>query len=567
MALQLRRVTEQQRTVATFIPVEGEPVYVYDTNRLYIGDGATPGGIDVTGINNLADYLGVDFGEEGVPDGAFIYYSDAEDSWKIGQPTIYTSDLADVTPSPDLDLDFMIAYDASTSKWVIQERLTKPINEVEGFDIALPYGENRVLLEYDESSGLFKGVTVPTAPDPSELLGVTSEKPYARGHILLYDENNETFRNDYILEDGAEVNISNIYGQKNKDIISYGENGFWGVKTPFLTDIDIIGIEGYVNPEEEEPITIVVSLSNQGRFLLDGTERFSPTLYTNKKYIFDLSDPLLLGKTFRISAKYDGTHDETGEIIEEGITITGTEGVDGVLEVSPFAFNPGQALFYFCVEEPELGAQIFAEVDGKGVYVMQWDSELGAYDPKKFNYNLNDLENVFVDRDENGLIRDKQTLVWDAGNKTWWTPGNMIPGVTGELGRRQELFTAAIWIGNVRGVGSFEIYMEEGTEIDSMTVEDEEGEEYDIYLFDDEQQQQEFFDKLNQLVQDAAGVLAALADEWRKLEAGVDLRRFGRTGSPRQQPDGTSRIAVPRNCPALCEAPRMGKQFAGNARQ
>jgi len=43
MALRIRRGTDAERQ--TIVPLQGEPVYVTDTNKLFIGDGATQGGI------------------------------------------------------------------------------------------------------------------------------------------------------------------------------------------------------------------------------------------------------------------------------------------------------------------------------------------------------------------------------------------------------------------------------------------------------------------------------------------------------------------------------------------
>ena len=47
MALKLRRGTEANRTDIT--PAVGELIYVTDTQKIYVGDGSTPGGNQVTG--------------------------------------------------------------------------------------------------------------------------------------------------------------------------------------------------------------------------------------------------------------------------------------------------------------------------------------------------------------------------------------------------------------------------------------------------------------------------------------------------------------------------------------
>ena len=51
MTLRTRRGTEAQRLTIT--PLEGEPIYTTDTKKLYIGDGITVGGIEVTDAENL----------------------------------------------------------------------------------------------------------------------------------------------------------------------------------------------------------------------------------------------------------------------------------------------------------------------------------------------------------------------------------------------------------------------------------------------------------------------------------------------------------------------------------
>jgi len=60
MALRLRRGPDQDRYTKVF--AEGEIVYTTDTKRIYIGDGETLGGIDVTGINNLLEDISPQLG-------------------------------------------------------------------------------------------------------------------------------------------------------------------------------------------------------------------------------------------------------------------------------------------------------------------------------------------------------------------------------------------------------------------------------------------------------------------------------------------------------------------------
>ena len=54
MPLRIRRGTNQDRT--GFTPLEGELIYTTDTKRVYVGDGVTEGGVQITSnvvFNNL----------------------------------------------------------------------------------------------------------------------------------------------------------------------------------------------------------------------------------------------------------------------------------------------------------------------------------------------------------------------------------------------------------------------------------------------------------------------------------------------------------------------------------
>ena len=58
MPLQFRKGTAAQRTAATEIPAAGEPWFTYDDGQLYVGDGITPGGINIgsnASVNSLAN--------------------------------------------------------------------------------------------------------------------------------------------------------------------------------------------------------------------------------------------------------------------------------------------------------------------------------------------------------------------------------------------------------------------------------------------------------------------------------------------------------------------------------
>ena len=82
MALRLRRGTNAERQLIT--PAQGELIYTTDTKALYIGDGATAGGIIVQGAGggggSLNDLSDVNVGS--VTDGQVLTYSTANSQWQ-----------------------------------------------------------------------------------------------------------------------------------------------------------------------------------------------------------------------------------------------------------------------------------------------------------------------------------------------------------------------------------------------------------------------------------------------------------------------------------------------------
>ena len=60
MALRFRRGTQAERDDVSFIPESGEPVWTTDTQKLYIGDGTTSGGVLVTGASGGGSTPGID---------------------------------------------------------------------------------------------------------------------------------------------------------------------------------------------------------------------------------------------------------------------------------------------------------------------------------------------------------------------------------------------------------------------------------------------------------------------------------------------------------------------------
>lgn len=73
MALQLRRGTAADVTSESFVPAIGEPLYVTDEQKLYVGDGVTQKGISVGGASTLEDLNSVTLVTESV--GSISFYA------------------------------------------------------------------------------------------------------------------------------------------------------------------------------------------------------------------------------------------------------------------------------------------------------------------------------------------------------------------------------------------------------------------------------------------------------------------------------------------------------------
>jgi hypothetical protein len=80
MALRIKRGTDADRTGYT--PESGEPIWTIDTNKLYVGDGATAGGVLVTGLGGEGSTPGIDDTATGVvltiTDAASTFANDVE---------------------------------------------------------------------------------------------------------------------------------------------------------------------------------------------------------------------------------------------------------------------------------------------------------------------------------------------------------------------------------------------------------------------------------------------------------------------------------------------------------
>lgn len=504
MALQFRKVREADRLTIT--PVAGEPIYTIDTKKLYIGDGVTVGGVNVVSNVTIQDYLNVDIDTDELEDGSFIYYVADEDRWHIGKPVINITELDDITSPSEIDTDFMLVYDQSIGKWVTQEPLAKTVGDVSEFSVAGSLTVDSIL-EYNEQTEKFESNPLPPKPAIGDLIRVNTVDA-ERGHLLFYRGSEEGFVSDWINSGLANPYYGNLHGLQDLDVIKWNDTTQRFERfSPSLVEADLIALEGLNEPEPED-IVFTVTLSENGRFAIDTATAPALSLYSNRNYIFDLSDPSLIGKTFQVSKILDGIHsiDPPGEIyVNNRFIATGTPGIDGEFKIDTrtsgldiFFSN----LYYFCVEEPEMGNTLQFNLGDFPLkpFVMQWDADLETFDAKRFAYGLNDFGNIEFTYDPEIGLSDYQMLAWDAGNQTWNTPPDRVAGVGigGGLPRMFNLYSAAMWRGGVEGLGTFDLDLKDGQmlksikiNLDELEIEGEE-EEFDAYFFDTEEAREEW---------------------------------------------------------------------------
>ena len=524
MALQFRKVLEEQRL--TFTPVVGEPIYTLDTRKLYLGDGITPGGVNIISNITVQDFVNAELDEEDLRDGDFLWYSDAEDKWKIGKHPLETSGLDDVTTPEEVELGFMLVYNAETSKWIIREPLPKSLNDINEFTVESELTVNS-LLEYNQETLQFESAPIPPVPAIGDLLGVSVNSSEKRGHVLFLNEETGDFENSYISYSMEGDYYADLHGMQNLDIIKFNsETEVFEKSTPFLKDVNLISLAGL---EEPPPADIVFDVSiNEGNFIINEVIGTAPEIdiFDGRVHIFDLSNPALLGKTFAFSLVQDGTHsiDPPGTIIENNrITFTGTTGIDGQARIDLLSEDEGldnleEEFYYFCVEEPEFGNKVIQKPKPLAKpFVLQWDAEAEVFDVKRFNYSLGDFGDVLLTPDEDGNIFNYQMLSWDSGLQKWTTPLDRVVGlgIGGALPRTYTQYSNAMWAGGVQGLGSFDLTLEEGSELKSITIKlselemEGEDQEFDAFFFDSEEEREEFYDALDE----AEDVLRALTGD------------------------------------------------------
>lgn len=110
MALRLRRGTDAERQLIT--PLEGELIYVTDTKSLYVGDGATIGGVLIASSGDVSNTLFglLDTDLQNLENGDILVYNSATGEFVNSQSALNLEDVIDVIFTGEANGD-LLTYD------------------------------------------------------------------------------------------------------------------------------------------------------------------------------------------------------------------------------------------------------------------------------------------------------------------------------------------------------------------------------------------------------------------------------------------------------------------------
>lgn len=223
MALQFRRGTAADRADGAFVPANGEPIFETDTQKLYIGDGATVGGVNILNsygiedLNNVtprsitienpnsyaiaSEVVTITFASShSFSSGDEILIADSSVAALDGTHTLTSVDATDIVftlvgasdvSSTALTADVskiipdgnVLTWDAATSQWLDSPVATDlaSLSDVELASLA-----DQEVLIYNSTSSKWENGTLSFASSVDELTDV-SITSISQGQVLTYD--------------------------------------------------------------------------------------------------------------------------------------------------------------------------------------------------------------------------------------------------------------------------------------------------------------------------------------------------------------------------------------------
>jgi hypothetical protein len=239
--------------------------------------------------------------------------------------------------------------------------------------------------------------------------GFALHRPYDGGVELIPPTNPDSqmirqTRKYFRYQSGKGIQVSfAVNFSPTSQIDTFSRNGSVGtIVTRFphrLSDQLNITISGSTNREDTVGTkTFVVSVypdaNGDNKFVIDGTEQASLTLYEGRTYRFDMSDATTSGHPLRFSTTDDGTHaTPPGTEYITGVTdnyATNAPGTTGsYIEITVASAAPD--LFYYCENHPGMGGSISTPVDSGNNQKNLWNGSFqiaSVVDDYTFTVNL-----------------------------------------------------------------------------------------------------------------------------------------------------------------------------------
>lgn len=461
MALQFRRGTEAERTQSGFVPLPGEPIYVTDTKRLYVGDGSTVGGNPVGYNNSLTDLQDVELISEtnipissvsitsgtvniittlphGLETGTSVYVDSSAFPLINGVHSInvtgitslsFSASVADASVTPDtggIKYDpadgAILAYSQSTGRWGEQSYVYK-LEDLGDVEIASPQAGN--IIQYTD-------IPIGDITDAeSQLVESGVEEPSELANGLTWTQTGVTSR---FINKPFEIGVSNLSDVlinestlKNNQIISYDTTlELWTNKdyVDELTDL------------ADVTLTPLPDLSEvQARVTLSGSWAENDTL--NVQIIGTVYSYILTATDLENGYANSATNEELDNYLREiiGEDIVGQINADISAPVTAsyqnnvITLNPKDQLVNLNLLVTVVDADPADGFTPQANYFEPVNQQILSYDGSKWtnkaleinNFNLADLSDVDLDN-----VTDGQILQYSDISGTWRNVNNFV---------------------------------------------------------------------------------------------------------------------------------------------